>query len=50
MRKVKYVLFFITSMLVLWAFLIGVWLGKQAPCSDIEKIDIQKLPPAEDQT
>jgi len=48
MRTIWHFTLFCAAMLLLGGFLIGVWFGKQQPCSDIESVDIHKIPHAED--
>ena len=43
MTKLKTFFFFAFGLTFLVGFLVGVWLGKQSPCSEVEQVDIGKV-------
>jgi len=43
MTKLRTFFFFSFGLTFLFGFLLGVWLGKQSPCSEVEQIDIGKV-------
>ena len=49
MTKLRTFFFFAFGLTFLLGFLVGVWLGKQSPCSEVESFDIHKIPHAEDE-
>jgi hypothetical protein len=44
MRKIWNLIILLIGLLFFIAFLLGVWFGKRSPCTEVERVDMWKVP------